>query len=172
MITFSVQDELLRFAGACLLGIPSGLLFDAMRLLRRLIRHNGIAVAAEDLLWVLSVCLMLLMYASAFTEGVFRGYYAIGCLLGFAVYECLFGQPVMRLLTAILHRMAVPMRTIVQRFVLICKKISMRFVKVSEKKEKGKDFYQNRLQRSMKMVYNKQRGIKEGKANGRQRKKP
>ena len=62
------------------------------------------------------------------------------CLLGYGIYECLLGQPVMWLLEAILHIMSIPIRAIVQRFVLICKKSGMRFVKVSKKQEMERIF--------------------------------
>ena len=91
---WTIQEELSLFGGACLLGIPAGILFDLNRLFRRIFpHHHRLTVAIEDTLWMLSVATLLLCYASGFAKGVFRVYYAVGCLLGFILYECTLGRP-------------------------------------------------------------------------------
>ncbi|HAJ96286.1 MAG TPA: hypothetical protein DCO72_00890, partial [Ruminococcus sp.] len=67
---WTIQEELSLFGGACLLGIPAGILFDLNRLFRRIFpHHHRLTVAIEDTLWMLSVATLLLCYASGFAKG-------------------------------------------------------------------------------------------------------
>ena len=146
---WTIQEELSLFGGACLLGIPAGILFDLNRLFRRMIpHHHRLTVAIEDTLWMLCVAILLLCYASGFAKGVFRAYYAIGCLLGFILYECTLGQPTVTLLYRVFVR---PFTGIVRIYTKACQ----RFVQIFQKYSQGKIFAQNGLQHSDKKVYNK-----------------
>ena len=150
---WTIQEELSLFGGACLLGIPAGILFDLNRLFRRMIPHrHRLTVAIEDILWMLSVAVLLLCYASGFAKGVFRFYYAVGCLLGWIIYECTLGQPTVTLLYRILVK---PFTGIVR----ICAKGWDRFVQNTKKYSNEKNFIQNCLQPQDKKVYNRD-GIK------------
>ena len=147
---WTIQEELSLFGGACLLGIPAGILFDLNRLFRRMIpHHHRLTVAIEDILWMLSVAILLLCYASGFAKGVFRVYYAVGCLLGFILYECTLGQPTVTLLYKVL---VAPFTG----FVRICTKGWLRFVQNNKKYLHKKVFTQNCLQHQDKKVYNKE----------------
>lgn len=163
----TAQEELLLFGGTCLLGVPTGVLFDAFRLLRRLVKHHTLAVAAEDFLWVIAVSVLLLCYASAFAQGVFRVYYAAGCLLGFILYECLLGRVMVAFLERLLRLLAVPFQAVGKGVVLICKKVRLRFVEFSKKCAGGQKNTQNHLQNPLGMVYNIHRTVKKGKSYGK-----
>ncbi len=140
---FTANEQLLLFGGACLLGIPAGLAFDAGRILRRTLPHRAAVVAIEDVLFLLYVSLLLLGYSYAFARGEFRVYYAMGCLLGWALYACTIGRLVVGVLAGLLR---VPC--------WICKKICLRFVGNSKKTEKPQKNDKNPLQERGEMVYN------------------
>lgn len=163
----SAQEELLLFGGTCLLGVPAGVLFDAFRLLRRLVKHHALAVAAEDVIWITAVSMLLLCYASTFAQGVFRVYYAAGCLLGFVVYECLLGRWMVAFLERLLRLLAVPFQTVGRGVVLICKKVRLSFVKSSKKGSSEQKNTQNHLQNPLRMVYNIHRTVRKGKNYGK-----
>ncbi len=150
----STGEALLLFGGSILLAIPAGVLLDAFRLLRRLVPHHPAAVAAEDVLWVLAVCLLLLLYASGFSKGVFRGCYAVGCFLGIVLYVCTVGKAVMGILECLLRLFAVPVRALRRGYALICKKVEWTFVKTSKKHRMGTENTKNHLQAPPKMLYN------------------
>lgn len=130
---WTTQEELTLFGGAILLGIPAGLFFDLFRLLRRLLPHRTAAVAAEDVLWLLGVGTLLLCYASGFAKGVFRGYFAVGCGLGFVLYECTLGRLLLPAAERTVRLLLRPLQRAAVGIALICKKGAGRFVKVSKK---------------------------------------
>lgn len=152
---WTIHEELALFGGACLLGAPVGVLFDALRVLRRCIRHPAWAVAAEDILWLLLSALLLLCYASACAKGVFRGYYAAGTFLGFALYELTLGNPTVRLLTCIGRALCLPFHWLRRLSTPICTKMRASFVEYAKIVSGGKENTQKRLQSAGKKVYNK-----------------
>lgn len=168
---WTTQEELLLFGGACLLGLPAGVLFDVFRLIRKLVPHHSLAVAAEDIVYLTIVSMMLLCYASAFAKGVFRGYYAAGCLIGFLLYECTFGKFTVACIASVFRILGMPVSAVGRGFALICKKVRQRFVKSSEKRRKGQKNTQNDLQKPMQMVYNISISRKKGMLYGKEKKR-
>ena len=114
----TVQEELLLLGGAVLLGIPSGILFDFFRFLRRLISHHWAITMLEDIFFLLLVSFLLLCYISGFANGEFRMYYIIGCLCGFVLHECTLGNLFFSLWDS---------------FARICRKLTHVFVKSHKK---------------------------------------
>ncbi len=168
---WTTQEELLLFGGSCLLGLPAGVLFDGWRLFRRLLPPRyTVTVAVQDILWLLEVCALLLCYASAFDKGVFRGYFVIGCLIGFVLYECTLGRLVVAVLEWTLKLFWKPIHRMGLLFARICKKMQRIFVKFTEKVKKEQKNTQNRLQKPMKKVYNKSSTRKKGNANAKKNK--
>ncbi len=163
----SPEEQLLLFAGACLLGIPCGVVFDAMRLLRRLLPHHPAAVAAEDVLFPLICGILILGYTSAFALGQFRMYYVVGCLLGFVLYECTLGRFVIAVGGSICRLLRVPFRIISKSYALICRKVNAIFVKNNKKTNNAQKNTQNPLQATPEMVYNNRRNKKKVKQNAK-----
>lgn len=87
----TVHQETWLFLGSCLLGIPLGLLMDALRLLRCLLPHHAAAVFLEDMLIVCAAAVLVQCYAVMFARSELRAYDAFGCLCGFVVYYCTVG---------------------------------------------------------------------------------
>lgn len=120
---FLVPEQLLLFGGACLMGVPAGLLLDVFRLLRVLLPHNALAVALEDVILCVLWAFMLLGFTYAFARGEFRMYYAAGMFLGLVLYEVTLGIWLLRVLRMLKSK----------RFAPICRKKQMRFSQTSEK---------------------------------------
>lgn len=156
----SVENQLLLFGGACLLGIPCGLVFDLLRLLRRLIPHHAAVTAIEDIAFPVICGFLLLGYTSAFALGEFRMYYVIGCLVGFVLYECTLGRPLLFVGSRICALLRRPVLWAGRSIATICLKVSHSFVETSKKTKKAQKNAQNLLQDAPSMVYNKRRNIK------------
>ena len=159
---WTTQEELTLFGGSCLLGIPAGILFDIFRLFRRWIRHPVLAVAAEDTLWLTGVSLILLFYASACAKGVFRAYYAAGCLIGFILYELTLGEPTVRILDRLRRIVCTPLHWVGRGIASICTKISGRFVRIIQKCRGVKENAKKHLQADGQRVYNNKRQKRKG----------
>lgn len=120
---FLVPEQLLLFGGACLMGVPAGLLLDLFRLLRVCFPHHSAAVVLEDVILCVLWAFMLLAFTYAFARGEFRMYYAAGMFLGMLLYETVFGVWLLRLMRLLKKK----------RFAPICRKKQTRFGKTSEK---------------------------------------
>ncbi|MCR5307257.1 MAG: hypothetical protein K6E36_12280 [Oscillospiraceae bacterium] len=111
----AVSEEARMFLLSVLLGLPAGLLLDALRLLRALIPHGAAAVFFEDALYVFSLMLMLQCAALMFLQGSLRLYCALGMLLGLALYLLTAGAVTGRLLRSLRRASAVIRRRIRQK---------------------------------------------------------
>lgn len=150
----SPEEQLLLFAGACLLGIPCGLLFDSCRICRRLLPHHPAAVAAEDIIFLSLSGFMILGYISAFGHGEFRMYYVIGTLAGFILYECTLGRVIVAVGGFVCRFLQAPLRLAGRGIATICRKVRHIFVESSKKTKKVHKNVQNDLQEPPEMVYN------------------
>jgi hypothetical protein len=107
------------------------------------------------------VGVLLLCYAGGAAKGVFRGYFAIGCAVGFVLYECTAGRAVTAAVTGLLRLLWTPVGQLGKGFALICEKVGCRFVKSTKNQQKRKENVSNRLQKPIEKVYNKRRTQKE-----------
>ncbi len=140
---FTVYQETWLFFGSCLLGIPLGLLWDVMRLLRCLLPHHAVAVFLEDVLLVFAAAVFVQCYAIVFARSALRYYDALGCLCGFGIYCCTVGGVMGRIFSRIRHcRTAVIDRT-KHMCCLIWKKIRAVFVRTPEKSKKLRKMSKN-----------------------------
>ncbi len=82
-----MADENLFLFHAFLLGIFVTFVYDWFRILRRVLRHNGFAVAAEDLgFWTFcAIEVFLLMYRES--NGTLRWFAVLGALAGMLLYH-------------------------------------------------------------------------------------
>lgn len=88
----SISDTLGQCGWFFLAGIIMGLFYEPLRFMRCLIRHNAVAVAVEDVLF-LSVCAFVSFVISlVIGTGYFRVYYAAFELAGIAAYLLTLGR--------------------------------------------------------------------------------
>lgn len=98
---FTVSQETRLFLMSCLLGLPLGLCFDCFRFLRTLLPHHRTAVFLEDALFAVGFVLLWQGYAVSAAGGSLRYYYALGALLGFALYLLTVGAVTKRMMQRI-----------------------------------------------------------------------
>ncbi len=133
---FTVYQETWLFLGSCLLGVPLGILWDAMRLLRCLLPHHSVAVFLEDVLLVFAAAVAVQCYAIVFARSALRYYDALGCACGFAIYCCTVGAVTGRILHRIRHGRTALAHQMKHMCCLIWKKIAGVFVRCPEKRRK------------------------------------
>lgn len=102
MMSQVIRQETIVFLTSVLHGALLALVYDLLRALRRVFAHSLAAVSAEDFLfWIaagfFTFCLLFLE-----TDGVIRGYVAVGAALGVILYLNLFSRLVLRIVTGIL----------------------------------------------------------------------
>ena len=91
----SVSEELRLFGISCLIGAVLGGIFDVFRAFRLIFPHNSFLTAAEDISFLGLYALVFAVFSAVFARGETRVYYALGNLLGFAVYMAAVGSVVM-----------------------------------------------------------------------------
>lgn len=97
------ENEFLLYAA--LLGVLITLLYDALRILRRVIPHNGFFVSLEDLgFWLCCGSeVFLLMYRE--NNGTMRWFAVLGALAGMLLYRRLVSPLLVKYVTLLLQRL-------------------------------------------------------------------
>ncbi|MGN0621213.1 MAG: spore cortex biosynthesis protein YabQ [Porcipelethomonas sp.] len=129
---FTASEQLRLFVLSCLLGVPAGICFDAFRVLRMLVPHNRIAVAAEDIVFFFLYAVFVMSFTVSAARSEFRFYFCLGNILGFTVYHFTAGN----LVTFVLKKIILKVKKVLgfvfrpagKKFVLLCKKIHSFFV--------------------------------------------
>ena len=133
---FSVSEELRLFGLSCLFGAVFGVIYDIFRTVRLLLPHNGVLVAAEDILFLMLYAVFLTSFATAAARGEMRFYYVIGNAAGFTLYIFTLGSIVIRTMTKLITAIEVVLRVITcpfrQFFALLRKKAAFKFVGTSK----------------------------------------
>lgn len=128
----SVSEELRLFGISCLIGAVLGGIFDVFRAFRLIFPHNSFLTAAEDIAFLGLYALVFAVFSAVFARGETRVYYALGNLLGFAVYMAAVGSVVMtalrKLLTVLGAVFGVVLRPLKALCILLRKKATPVFV--------------------------------------------
>ncbi len=91
-IEISLTQQCMFFVCSVLLGAVIGVIYDAFRILRIAVRHNGAAVFFEDILFcAVTTCMLILMIFCA-NYGIVRWFSVFGCAGGFLVYRETVGR--------------------------------------------------------------------------------
>lgn len=92
-----IRQETAVFFQAALHGVFLSLLYDLLRILRRVIRHCPAAVSAEDMCYWLAAGFFTFCFAFERTDGIVRGYTALGIVLGSVLYHELCSDRLIRI---------------------------------------------------------------------------
>lgn len=82
------------FILSIVLGAVCGAVYDAFRIFRIALRHNGTAVFFEDVLFCLICCIMLILFVFCANYGIVRWFSFFGWAGGFYVYYMTVGRMV------------------------------------------------------------------------------
>lgn len=92
----SILRELLLFRDALLLGAAAMVVYDAIRIFRRIVPHGTFWISFEDVLYwiVLGIAVFLLLYYQ--NNGRMRAYIFGGIVLGAVIFHQLLGKFIIR----------------------------------------------------------------------------
>ncbi len=103
MMSQVIRQETVVFLTAVLHGALLTFFYDLLRAARRVFAHSTAAVSAEDFLFWIAAGFLTFCLLFQKTNGVIRGYVAVGAALGVAVYLNLFSRFVLWVVTGILR---------------------------------------------------------------------
>lgn len=104
-----IRQEAMVFLQAVLHGVFLTLLYDLFRILRRIVRHCPAVVSAEDLLYWMTAGAFTFLFALKRTDGIVRGYTALGIVLGSVLYYEICSS---RLVNTAVRVIEIPYKTI------------------------------------------------------------
>lgn len=99
-----ISLELKLFLSSVGWGIILVILYDCLRILRRLIKHNRLCTALEDILYwsVSAVLIFRMMYL--INDGAIRGFAIVGVLIGMVLYHYSISDPLVNILSKGIHK--------------------------------------------------------------------
>ncbi len=152
----TIYAEFNTFCYAIMLGAFCGIIYDVIRIFRRIIKKKLAVTAAEDIIYwfVVSVLMFMLMYRE--NGGMVRGYAIIGMALGMILYEISIGKffvkyvskflnyilnKILKVLKFILKKVLKPFKMIVR---LYCDK-NAKYKKKHEERKKQKEIEKQKV---------------------------
>lgn len=150
-ITIELQFFLISIlSGAIVLSV-----YDVLRILRRVIKHNSIFIAIEDLIfWVVSsVFIFAMMYRQ--NNGIIRGFSVMGMAIGMILYHYILSELFVNLVTKLMNALLSPIRFVMRQVKRLLHYITFRGKKLI-------NFLQLRLKKLSKLVTMKL-GVKRNK---------
>ncbi|NLK27498.1 MAG: hypothetical protein GX306_04035 [Clostridiales bacterium] len=111
----AITIELEFFLVSILWGAIILLSYDGLRILRRLIKHNGFLLALEDLIfWVAtSVFIFSMIYTE--NNGIIRGFSIMGMAIGMVLYHYLISEWLVTMITKIIEALLSPIRFVLKK---------------------------------------------------------
>ena len=129
---FTVSEELRLFGLSCLMGAAVGAAYDVLRVMRMMLPHNSVLVAAEDIGFLGLYAVALTAFSNAAARGEMRLYFAVGSVLGFTLYFFTLGRVVTTTLRKLFSVMGAVFKLIFRPvravFAPLCKKATVEFV--------------------------------------------
>lgn len=83
----AILVELRFFATSVLWGVLLLVIYDFLRIERRLISHNGFFIAVEDLIYWVIASLLIFRMMYKLNDGIIRGFSILAMLLGMLLYH-------------------------------------------------------------------------------------
>lgn len=141
----AISVELKLFLISVLSGGILLLVYDLLRIIRRLIKQDSFLVALEDLFfWVgASLFIFAMMYRE--NNGVIRGFIILGMAIGMILYHNMFGDFFVDLIVKLI-------RTLISPFVFALKKIKQFILYIWNKGVKVMNFILRQLKKRTKSV--------------------
>ena len=133
------------FLSSFLFGAAFLFCYDIFRILRRVIVHRWVAIAAEDILFWGAAGILAFRMIYEKNYGTIRGYAALGMAFGMWLYYSFLSELYVRSVTNLLHktghliyrfffRLTYPIRFLVLKCKALCKKMATVYSKECEKK--------------------------------------
>lgn len=100
----AIMIELRFFCTSVLWGVLLLVFYDVLRIIRRIIAHNGFFIALEDLIyWVISSLLIFrMMYRQ--NNGIIRGFAILAMLLGMILYHSALSELLVDMISGMINK--------------------------------------------------------------------
>ena len=121
-VSGSIQNEMMLFGSAVLLGAALMLLYDVIRICRRILPRGIILVSIEDVIFwiVFGIAVFILLYRE--NDGAVRGFIVGGIAVGLFLYYQLLGRWLMKW-------MGVLIRSLKKRLKKAMEKVKIKLIK-------------------------------------------
>ncbi len=159
----AITVELQFFLISILWGAIILMVYDILRILRRLIPHNSIFLALEDLIfWVLT---SLFIFAMIYTmnNGTIRGFSVMGMGIGMTLYHFIFSDFFVKWVTKALLLLLRPISLLIGRI----RKVLAFVVSKLKKVFAAVHYRLNKSTKSVKIIINRKRQIRAAKKSKR-----
>ena len=102
-MSIQIVEESRFFLYSMAIGVAISVLYDVFRIMRRVIRHNKMAVAIEDIIfWMITLfTIFLLLYDMSF--GVLRWFSIAGVAIGMKIYKKILGEHLVEFMSTVLN---------------------------------------------------------------------
>lgn len=98
----AILVELRFFATSVLWGVLLLVIYDILRIERRLISHNGFFIAVEDLIYWVVASLLIFNMMYKLNDGIIRGFSILAMLFGMLIYHHSLSSYVVEIIAGIL----------------------------------------------------------------------
>lgn len=128
MLSQSINHEIQFLLHSFLLGIVITFVYDNIRVLRRVLRHNAFWISLEDLVFWIAVAISIFLLHHRENNGVFRWFSILGALVGMVIYRKICSNFYIKNMTIalrkILHILYLFFATVFSPFYFVEKKIA------------------------------------------------
>ncbi len=150
-MSFIIMEELMLFLHALLAGVGLLILYDILRILRRIIPHGGLLVAAEDILYWIFNALFIFYMMYRENSGAVRGYVIAGIVIGMLGYNLTLSpylvDGISKLLNMVIRGIRKIIKTVLRPFCFLWRHTFGRFFGFLRKKY---EILKNRLKNTVK----------------------
>ncbi len=99
-----INLEVRLFLASVAWGLVLVVMYDCLRIFRRLVKHNKIGAGLEDVLyWVISAILIFRMMYRV-NDGAIRGFSIVGVVIGMVLYHYSISEFVVKMLTKVVQK--------------------------------------------------------------------
>lgn len=93
-MTEIINLEVQFFLASIICGILLLVVYDCLRIIRRIIPHKAFLVALEDILFWVAASIVIFIMIYERNNGTIRGFAILGILLGMVIYNQLLSKPI------------------------------------------------------------------------------
>ncbi|MDF2485786.1 MAG: hypothetical protein K0R46_1954 [Herbinix sp.] len=106
----AITVELQFFLISILWGAILLVVYDILRIVRRLIKHGVVMIAIEDLIFWLAAGFFIFSMIYRENNGIIRGFSMIGMLLGLVLYHFSISEGVVKIVTKLIQTLLSPIK--------------------------------------------------------------
>jgi spore cortex biosynthesis protein YabQ len=152
----AINQELLFFLSSILTGVLIALLYDIIRIIRRLVKHGSFWVALEDTVYWIGSALVVFIMMYEKNDGAIRGFSIAGIILGMIVYNGSVSRILVRyisiVLNGIIHILYKVFRILTTPFRFLFRKFGVSVKWTKKKAGKTSNIFLKRLKKILKEV--------------------